>query len=89
MGRSPATSEKGAEMKDARKGGPSGTGAANEDPSRSVPGTRPGTKDTKMANPKAVAGDNEKLATEVCYLTFLCPFPLSSSSPFRCTQQET
>ena len=66
MGRSPATADKGAEMKDPRreerKGG---TDSGNEEPSRSVPEGKPESKETKPANPKAVAGDAQRLGTEV------------------------
>ena len=74
MGRSPQTTEqKGAVMKDARDAGApvkgpgpaSDSGTVNEEPSRSVPGEVPPTKGKKMANPKAVSGDNERLGTEV------------------------
>ena len=74
MGRSPQTTEqKGAAMKDARETGApvkgpgpaGGDGVTNEEPSKSVPADQPPTKGTKMANPKAVSGDNERLGTEV------------------------
>lgn len=81
MGRSPQTTEqKGAAMKNAREAGApvkgpgpaGGDGVTNEEPSRSVPGEQPPTKGKKMANPKAVSGDNERLGTEVSFTRFLC-----------------
>lgn len=83
MGRSPQTTEqKGADMKDARETGApvkgpgpaGGVGATNEEPSKSVPADQPSTKVTKMANPKAVSGDNERLGTEVSsgWLSCVC-----------------
>lgn len=65
-------------MKDARsEGAPtkgpgpaSDTGTVNEEPSRSVPAEAPDTKGKKMANPKAVSGDNERLGTEVSFPVF-------------------
>lgn len=67
-------------MKDARsEGAPtkgpgpaSDTGTVNEEPSRSVPAEAPDSKGKKMANPKAVSGDNERLGTEVSFTRFLC-----------------
>lgn len=71
MGRSPATAEKGAVMKDARhetsaeEEASKRPGTHNEEPSRTVAQEKPENKETKMANPKAVMPDNQRLGTEV------------------------